>query len=146
MACCGASPALSSRLAAAQAELERLESVKVASAAPVADVSLLLADLPTLATRAVEKLEQTLALGDVTRARQEIRDHVGMVSVEADDQEIRLYSDQGNVAAVRLRATGSHASLYGSGGGFELGLTLPAILLASRAWPRSSGATRRHAA
>jgi hypothetical protein len=52
----------------------------------------------------------------VTRARQEIRDHVGVVTMEADEREIRLYSEQGHIAAAMLRATGTHASLCGSGG------------------------------
>jgi hypothetical protein len=45
-----------------------------------------------------------LESGDITRARREIGDHIGTVSVEADAGEIRLYSDQGHVAAALLRA------------------------------------------
>lgn len=110
-----ASPAVAVRLAAAEAELAQLEAPR-AVAAPAADVSLLLADLPARAVRAVEQLEQTLASGDIAGARQDIRDKVGVVTVEADAREIRLYSERGNVAAALLRASGSHASLYGSGG------------------------------
>ncbi len=33
---------------------------------------------------------------DVLRAREEIRQHVGTVTVEADEREIRLYSEQGS--------------------------------------------------
>jgi site-specific DNA recombinase len=114
-----ASPALAARLASAEAELEGLESVARAEAAPKVDVTQLLADLPARARRAVERLEKTLAAGDVTRARQEIRNHVGVVTMEADEREIRLYSEQGHIAAAMLRAVGhqaNHASLFGSGG------------------------------
>jgi hypothetical protein len=77
----------------------------------------LLADLPARAARAVDRLEAMLAAGDLVRAREAIREHVGTVTVEADEREIRLYSDQG-VAVALLRAAGgaSHASIDGSGG------------------------------
>ncbi len=109
-----ASPALATRLAAAEAELERLSATR--QEAPKADVTQLLADLPARARRSVERLEKTLAAGDISRARQEIRDQVGVVTMEADEREIRLYSEQGHVAAALLRAAGSSASLCGSGG------------------------------
>ena len=76
----------------------------------------MLADLPVRVVRAVERLEETLAGGDVARARQEIRAHVGSVKTEADEREIRLYSEQGAVQTALLRVVGSNASLYGSGG------------------------------
>ncbi len=73
--------------------------------------------MPVLARRAVEQLERTLAEGDITRVRQEIKAHVGTVTVEADKREIRLYGEQGAMMATLLRAAGgSAASLYGSGG------------------------------
>lgn len=76
----------------------------------------LLADLPKLAERAVDRLEQTLGSGDVTRAREEIRSHVGTVTVEANAREFWLYSAQG-VSAVLLRAVGgAHSTNVGSGG------------------------------
>lgn len=113
-----ASPALAKRLTAAEEELERLTSAQGAPAVPVADVTRLLADLPARAVRAVERLEETLAAGDVPRAREEIKQHVGAVRVEADENEIRLYSENGAEAAL-LRAVGAsaqHASNVGSGG------------------------------
>jgi hypothetical protein len=66
-------------------------------------------------------LGKTLAAGDITRARQKIHDQIGIVTVEADDREIRLYSEQGHIAAAMLRAVGHRASvlsggLFGSGG------------------------------
>lgn len=112
-----ASPALAKKLTVAEEELERLTSALVAPAAPVADVTRLVADLPARAVRAVERLEETLAAGDLPRAREEIKQHVGTVTIEADEREIRLYSEQG-VAAALLRAVGAaqHASNVGSGG------------------------------
>lgn len=109
------SPALAARLAAAEAEVLELEAAKTAVAAPVADVSMLLADLPKRARRSVKDLERTLASGDIPRSRQEIRDKVGIVTVEATAEEIRLFSEQGHVAAALLRV-GNSASLFGSGG------------------------------
>lgn len=111
-----ASPTLAARLASAEDELTLLQSSQAAPTAPVVDVVRLLADLPARAARAVDRLEETLAAGDVACARQEIRTHVGSVTVEADEREIRLYSEQGHIAAALLRAVGSTASLYGSGG------------------------------
>jgi hypothetical protein len=64
---------------------------------------------------AVERLEETLASGDVTRAREEIRGHVGTVTVDADEREIRLWGDKGEFVAVLLRAAG-HTSNCGGGG------------------------------
>ena len=113
-----ASPTLAARLAAAEAELERLQAEQAAhTKTRVADVTRLVADLPKRAARAVEQLERTLASGDITLARQEIRQHVGAVTVEADELEIRLYGEHG-VATTLLRAVGgdSHASIVGSGG------------------------------
>jgi hypothetical protein len=45
--------------------------------------------------KAINRLEYTLASGDITRARREIRDYVGIVSVEANAGEIRLFSSKG---------------------------------------------------
>jgi len=50
----------------------------------------MLVDLPSRAIKAVDRLEEVLAAGDVARARQEIQSHVGTVTVEADEREIRL--------------------------------------------------------
>jgi hypothetical protein len=73
-----ASPTLAGRLASAEAELAQLEAAAAAPVAPkAADVSVLLAALPSLARRAVDQLEETLASGDVSRARTEIKDKVG---------------------------------------------------------------------
>ena len=88
-----------------------------AKARPAADVTKLLADLPKRAERAVIQLERTLAAGDIAKARQEIRDHVGMVTIEADEHEVRLYGEHGVEATlVRVAGGSTHASIVGSGG------------------------------
>jgi hypothetical protein len=102
------SPALATRLATAEAEVTELEAAKTAIKAPPVDVTLLLAGLPSRARLAVKDLEKTLAEGDVTRSRREIRDKVGIVTIEADAREIRLFSERGAVAAALLRVGNSH--------------------------------------
>ncbi|HUN76257.1 MAG TPA: recombinase family protein [Steroidobacteraceae bacterium] len=110
-----ASPGLAARLTGAESELEQLTSTQAEAAAPAAaEVTRLLADLPARAGRAVDQLEETLASGDVPRAREEIRGHVGTVTVEADEREVRLYGE--GVAAALLRAGGGRASNVSSGG------------------------------
>ena len=110
-----ASPTLANRLATAEAELQQLQDAAVQAPAKT-DITRLLVDLPARAERAVDELELTLSRGDVARAREAIRRQVGTVTVEADERQIRLFSDLGNVAAALLRANGMHASLFGSGG------------------------------
>jgi hypothetical protein len=116
-----ASPALASRLATAEAELGQLEAAVRQEDAPKANVEKLLADLPARARQAVDRLEETLAAGDITRTRHEIRNQVGVVTVESDDREIRLYSEQGHVATALLRAAGCLVAR----GGFDLCIRHP---------------------
>jgi hypothetical protein len=111
-----ASPALAAKLSAAEDELERLRAARPEQPTAVATVEHLMADLPKRAKRAVDDLEKTLASGDVPRAREEIRGHVGTVSVDADEREIRIWGDKNEFAAVLLRANGTHTSNCGSGG------------------------------
>ena len=85
-----ASAALAGKLASAETELAQLRAVEATVTEPKAEVSKLLADLPKLALRAVDQLEKTLASGDVARARTEIKEHVGVIEVEADAQEISV--------------------------------------------------------
>ncbi|MHB1872338.1 MAG: hypothetical protein ACYCT1_15995 [Steroidobacteraceae bacterium] len=89
---------MEARLAAAEGELERLTAVQE-EPSRVADITLLLGDLAARATRAVDELEKAPASGDARRARAQIKAHVGTVMVEADEGEIRLYSDKGAMAA-----------------------------------------------
>jgi hypothetical protein len=109
------SPSIAARLAAAECELERLMVAQTESSR-VVDITAFLGDLSTRATRAVDELEKTLASGDLHRARAQIKAQVGTVMVEADEQEIRLYTDKGAMVAALLRAAGSSASSCGSGG------------------------------
>ncbi len=109
------SPSIATRLAAAEGELERL-TVAQAEASQVVEITPFLGDLAARATRAVDELEKTLVLEDVHRARAQIKSVLGTVTVEADEREIRLYSDRGAMAVALLRAAGSSASLCGSGG------------------------------
>ncbi len=112
-----ASPTLAAKLAAAEDELAKLESVQAMRAAGPSNVERILADLRTRAVRSVDQLERTLAAGDVPKAREVIRSNVGTVTVEADTAEIRLFSDLGAVAAAVARnAGGLRTRNFGSGG------------------------------
>ncbi len=111
-----ASPTLAARLVTTELELDRLRAAQADAPRPPADVTRLLADLPARVRRAVDQLEVTLASGDIARARQEIRTHVGTVIVEADDCEIRLLGEHGVEAALLRAAGGAHARSDGSGG------------------------------
>jgi hypothetical protein len=125
------SPTLGARLAAAEQELEQLTAQARASARPAADVTQLLTDLPKRAERAVNQLERTLAAGDIARARQEIREHVGTVTVEADEHEIRLFGERGIEVALLRAAGGAHARIDGSGGRIQLRATEVILALAA---------------
>ncbi len=109
-----ASPTIAARLTVAEGELERLTAER--PAASVVDITPLLFDLPARARGAVDRLEETLAAGDLPQAREQVRGHVGTVTIEADEREIRLYGER-NVAAMLLRAAGAaHSRIDGSGG------------------------------
>jgi uncharacterized protein YbbK (DUF523 family) len=110
-----ASPTLAARLAETEEELARLQTAQDAGKAPQVNVERLLADLPLRAVEAVERLEETLARGDIPKARPEIRSHVGVVTVDADETEIRLWGEEG-FAAMLVRAAGAHTRNVGSGG------------------------------
>ena len=98
------SPTIAARLSGAEQELDQLTATQVSASTPRgADVTRLLADLPKRAERAAGQLERTLVAGDLARARQEIRAYVGMVTIEANDREIRLYSELGSRSGVASR-------------------------------------------
>jgi hypothetical protein len=111
-----ASAALGSRLKAAEDELERLERDQATETTQAIDVERVIPGLPALFGRLADDLERTLASGDIPRSRHEIKRNVGMVTVEADEREIRLLSDQGHVSAALLRSSGNNAIKIGSGG------------------------------
>lgn len=110
-----ASPTLAARLAATEEELVRLQAAQDVRHAPQFNVERLLSDLPGRAAQAVKQLEETLARGDVAKARSEIRFHVGVVTVDADENEIRLWGEEG-LEALLVRAAGAHTRNVGSGG------------------------------
>jgi site-specific DNA recombinase len=111
-----ASKALASRLRAAESELEREEQAQALSDAPTPSAERLLPALPAIFDRLVDNLDATLASGDLTRGREEIRSLVGCVTVRADADQISLFYERGNFAATMIKATGTHAILCGSGG------------------------------
>ncbi len=112
-----ASPALASRLVAAETQLAELKTRAVQSATPTTADSL----LPDIAAR-YRQLAKDLARSppktDVYRARIELGWLIGPVRVERNETEIRLYNEQGRLEAALLRAVGSDstASFCGSGG------------------------------
>jgi site-specific DNA recombinase len=110
------SVALSARLSEAEMELARLERGQRESEAATRAPELLLADLTERATRAVGSLRETLSKGDIAKSRQEIGEYIGKLTVEADEQEIRLYSNKLHAVTRLLRASNAPANLYGSGG------------------------------
>lgn len=131
-----ASSALGARLSEAEDELERLEQSQKENEASARSPERLLTDLTDRVTQAVGALEETLATGDIAKSRREIEDKVGRIQVEADQQEIRLYSDKMHLVSRFMRATGTHASLCGSGG------LLPHIIVAENKC--GSGSPVRH--
>jgi len=127
-----ASKALASRLRAAESELEREEQAQALADAPTPSAERLLPALPAIFDRLVDNLDATLASGDLTRGREEIRSLVGCVTVKADADQISLFYERGNFAASMMKATGTHAILCGSGGVIANG-GLPAIPLRRKA-------------
>jgi hypothetical protein len=65
------------RLRAAETEHEQLQQLQTANNALAVNIERLMPDLSASFVRLVEKLEKTLTSGDVNRAREEIRSHVG---------------------------------------------------------------------
>lgn len=111
-----ASPAVCAKLSDHEQELARLERAQAESEAHAKAPELLLADLTERATRAVRSLRETLSKGDIAKSRQEIEEHIGKLTVEADQQEIRLYSNKLHAVTRLLRAANAPANLFGSGG------------------------------
>lgn len=109
-----ASPRLAERLRTAEAELVELKA-QAATSTPASIERL----LPALAERyrqQLDRLPEVLA-GDVTRARAALATHVGRLTVEADELEVRLYREQGHAEVALLRAAGAEAASFcGSGG------------------------------
>ncbi len=114
-----ASPALAARLAAAEAELERIASDAQQGGSAQGRCDEAAGGLTGTRPAGSGTARKDLGGRRRTRAREELRNHVGVVTMEADEREIRLYSEQVPMAAAMLRAVGHHAnsaSLFGSGG------------------------------
>jgi hypothetical protein len=63
----------------------------------------------------IPRLPEILA-GDVTRASSALATHLGPLTVEADDHEVRLYREPGHLEVALLHAAGTATSFCGSGG------------------------------
>ena len=108
------SPSIAAKLRGADEELEQLEESLVR---PVGDVERLLPRLADEIERAMLELSETLWTGDVDRARQELKGHLGSIRVVAEPTRMLLYSERNAVEAALVRAAGSRMeSIVGSGG------------------------------
>ncbi len=107
------STGLGDRLRAAEAELLELRSIGLA--AGVGQVEQLLPDLARRLAQRLERLPEVLA-GDVARARTALAEHIGPLTVKPTAREIQFYRDKGHLEGALLRAAGSSANLFGSGG------------------------------
>lgn len=110
-----ASPALAARLQQAEDNLARLQAERVRPASTT-NVERLVADLDGRIERVVGDFERALLAVDTERSRQEVRDLLGQLKVEADDREIRFYNEQGRVEAALSKCIGADARNCGSGG------------------------------
>jgi site-specific DNA recombinase len=109
------SPALAQRLQGAEEELAGLRAAQ-ARHVPEANVQKLGTGLEACFVRLADDFERALIDRHGERGRQELRGLLGQFKVEADDQEIRFYNEQGRIEAALLRAVGSDARNCGSGG------------------------------
>jgi hypothetical protein len=110
-----ASPALAARLQQAEGDLARLQAARVRPTSTTT-VERLVAGLDARIERVVDDLEWSLLAVDIERGRQEVRDLLGQIKVEADHGEIRFYNEQGRVEAALLKCIGADARNCGSGG------------------------------
>jgi site-specific DNA recombinase len=112
-----ASPALANRLAAAESELAGLQNA--ATTVPAFDVEAITPRLVDRYRAAVASLPATLERVDIERARHELKRLIGVVQVEADDQEIRFRTQDGAVETAMRRLAGDQSVLMVAGVGFE---------------------------
>jgi len=80
-----ASPGLARGLERAEEELARLKAEQLRPTMCEANVMRLQADLPIRTVRAIDSLEERLKRGDIPVAREELKHHVGTVTIDADD-------------------------------------------------------------
>ncbi len=114
----GVSIGLADRLRATEAELAQLREAAIARPEMVA-AELLLPDLEARYLRLLERLPQTLESVAVAKARAEMAERVGQVTVVTTPERIEFYSEKGRMEAAFLRAVGldlPSANMNGSGG------------------------------
>jgi hypothetical protein len=94
-------------LNAAESELAQLQAAAAAASLPAVNIELLLPNLAAEFRKRAERFEEILEGGDVAKAREAIRSHVGNVTIEADADEIRLFTERNHIVAGLLRAAGN---------------------------------------
>ena len=109
------SPALAQRLQGAEEELAGLRAA-LARRVPEMNVQKLGTGLEARFVQLADDFERALIDRHGEKGRQEIRSLLGQFKVEADDQEIRFYNEQGRVEAALLKCIGADARNCGSGG------------------------------
>jgi site-specific DNA recombinase len=98
------------------AELE-LSGLKATAATPVAaDVERLLPDLAAQYFGALVRLPAFIMGQDPVRARSEIEQRIGRITVDPTETKIDFYNDKSHLVAALCRAVGGTASFNGSGG------------------------------
>ena len=111
-----ASPAIATRLQAAEAELARLQ---VQAAKPAPKVATLPSGIEGAWRQAVANLETVLATHDVARARTVLLDLIGEIQVVATPEEIRFETKKGALEGALVRAAGGQQIRVVAGAGFE---------------------------
>ena len=111
------SQALAQRLVAAESELEKLKSPRPDSIRPT--VEALVPGIVDTYLRAVDALADTLARTDVDRAREELRQRIGVIEVEVDAQQVRFRTEAGAIESALQRLAGSQQISVVAGVGFE---------------------------
>ena len=109
-----ASPAIATRLQAAEAELER-----ILTAEPTPKVSTLPAGIEGAWRKAVANLETVLTTHDPSRGRAALMDLIGEIRVVSTPEEIRFETQKGALEGAFFRATGSQQTFVVAGAGFE---------------------------
>jgi site-specific DNA recombinase len=113
----GLSEGLAAHLRKAEAELTELQ--QAAKAPRTASIDRLLPDIEARYLRMLEQLPTTLMSVDPIKARAELAEKIGRVSVVTTPAAIEFYSEKGRMEAAFLRAVGVElptANMNGSGG------------------------------
>ena len=111
-----ASPRLAQRLAAAEAELANLQAP--APAAQSLNVEALAPRIVDRNLAAVDALPETVNRLDPDRGREQLRELIGPIEVEADEREIRFNTKEGTVEGALSRMAGGTSAYLVAGGRF----------------------------